>query len=161
MEARWTMKKFTDEGEDYRWNIDRPVSADDFNTINSVAIFAGPLLEMYPSVTREELKALLSKNGDAALIDARDSEDFKKAHIPGSVNIPVALIERDAWDLFKKNGRIIVYGRSKDCALSAVAADKLATIGFEAVARYAGGMEDWESAGEPVEGATKTFSEAA
>ncbi|MBI5469498.1 MAG: hypothetical protein HY891_10240, partial [Deltaproteobacteria bacterium] len=47
------MKKYIDQGEDYRWNTDRAVSADDFNTINSVALFAGPLLEMYPSVTKE------------------------------------------------------------------------------------------------------------
>ncbi|HXI09648.1 MAG TPA: rhodanese-like domain-containing protein [Thermodesulfobacteriota bacterium] len=153
------MKKFTDQGEDYRWYLDRPVTADDFNTINSVAIFAGPLLEMYPSVTREELKALLKKSGERVCLDAREAVEFNEAHIPGSVNIPVALIERYARDVFKKSDPIIVYGRSKDCALSAVAADKLATIGFEDVTRYAGGMEDWVSAGEPVEGAPRTVSE--
>lgn len=146
------MKKYMDQGEDYRWNTDRFVNADDFNTINSVAIFAGPLLEMYPSVTKEELKTLLERGEDIAVLDARDTEEFEKAHIRGSVNIPTALIERDARSVLKLSDHIIVYSRGKECALSAVAADKLTTIGFEYVMRYTGGIEEWTKAGEPVEG---------
>jgi rhodanese-related sulfurtransferase len=153
------MKKYIDQGEDYRWNTDRAVNADDFNTINSVAIFIGPLLEMYPSVTREELKTLLERGEDIAVLDARDTEESEKAHIRGSVNIPVDLIERDARSVLKLSDHVITYSRDSECALSAVAADKLTTIGFEYVMRYTGGIEDWTKAGEPVEGKSAVKTE--
>lgn len=145
------MRRYIDEGEDYRWNTDRLVSADDFNAVNSVAIFAGPLLDMYPTVTTKELKTLLGREEGIVVLDAREEKDFERAHIRGAVNIPVALIERDARTVFKKSDHIIVYSRNTECALSAVAADKLATIGFEYVMRYTGGIEEWTMAGEPVE----------
>jgi len=145
------MRRYIDEGEDYRWNTDRLVSADDFNTVNSVAIFAGPLLDMYPTVTTKELKTLLEREEGIVVLDAREEKDFERAHIRGAVNIPVALIERDARTVLKKSDHIIVYSRNTECALSAVAADKLVTIGFEYVMRYTGGIEEWTMAGEPVE----------
>lgn len=155
------MRRYIDEGEDYRWYSDRPVSADDFNTVNSVAIFAGPLFEMYPTVTTKELKTLLERDAGIVVLDAREEKDFEKAHIRGAVNIPVALIERDARSVLKKSDHVVVYSRNAECALSAVAADKLATIGFEYVMRYAGGIEEWTMAGEALEPALSTAPLAA
>lgn len=155
------MDRNRDAGEDYRWNTDRLVNADDFNRLNSVAIFAGPLLEMYTAVTKEELKTLLDRAEDIVVLDTRDGESYEKAHIRGSVNIPVAFIERDARTALKGDDLVVVYGRDSRCTASAVAADKLTTIGFKNVMRYTGGIEEWTKAGWPVEGKEAPWPEAA
>lgn len=155
------MLKRTDEGEDYRWNTDRLVNADDFNTINSVAIFAGPLLEMYHALTKEELKVLLDRGEDIIVLDVRDTEDFERGHIRGALNIPVSSIEMEARKAIGPDDLVIVYGTDSRCTLSAVAADKLTTIGLKNVMRYAGGFEEWRKTGETDKGTEPTLPEAA
>lgn len=155
------MYKRKDAGEDYRWNTDRLVNADDFNRLNSVAIFAGPLLNMYRSITKEELKTLLDFGADIVVLDVLDKESYEKEHILGSINIPVSSIERDAPAVFKPDDLIIVYGRDARCTMSAVAADKLTTIGLKNVLRYNGGIEEWREEGLPVEGKEAPLTKAA
>lgn len=150
-----------DRGADYRWNTDRVVNADDFNSLNSVAIFAGPLLEMYTTVTREEVRILLDRGEDVVLLNVLDGKSFEKEHICGSVNIPVSRIEMDARRLLKEDDLIIAYSSGPRCTANAVAADKLVTIGFENVLRYAGGLDDWKKAGYCTEGMPGGLKKAA
>lgn len=141
-----------DRGEDDRWNLDRPVNAGDFNEINSVAIFAGPLLEMYPGIDTEELGSILRRDEKAVMVDVRSNRDYEEAHICGAVNIPLASIEEKADKVLKKDGLIIVYGQGPDSLDSAVGADKFVTLLFENVVRYSGGLAEWASAGLCTEG---------
>lgn len=141
-----------DRGEDYRWNLDRPVNAGDFNEINSVAIFAGPLLDMYPGVTTEELSSILRRDDKAMMVDVRPTKEYEEAHICGTLNIPLASIEEKADVLLKKDDLIIVCGQGPDSLDSAVGVDKFSTMMFENVVRYPGGLEEWASAGLCTEG---------
>lgn len=141
-----------DRGEDFRWNLDRPVAADDFNRYNPVAIFAGPLLTMYMTVTKEELKTLLDRGEDIVLVDIRESAEFGKEHICGAMNLPLRSIEEKASALLKKDDLLIVCGEGEATLESAVGADKLTTLLYENVLRYAGGVRQWADAGYCVEG---------
>lgn len=141
-----------DRGEDYRWNLDRPVNAKDFNETNSVAIFAGPLLDMYPGVTTEELGSILRRDDKAVMIDVRTRKEYEEAHICGALSIPLASIEERADGLLKKDDLIVVCGQGPDSLESAVGVDKFVTMMFENVIRYPGGLEEWTKAGLCTEG---------
>ena len=141
-----------DRGEDYRWNLNRPVNAGDFNEQNSVAIFAGPLLDMYPIVTTGELGAIVKKNERAVIVDVRSPKDYEEAHICGAINIPLASIEERANELLKADDLVIVCGQGPTSLDSAVGIDKFATMMFENVVRYKGGLDEWTKASLCTEG---------
>lgn len=149
-------------GEDFRWYLDRPVSHDDFNVMNDVGIFDGPLTSMYATISTQNIKVLMDRGEEITVVDVLDGESYEKEHIRGSVNLPAGRIERDAHEIFRdRNELIIVYGASPGCAASAVAADKLNTISYENVFRYAGGLEEWKKAGGRTEGAQAGEAEKA
>jgi rhodanese-related sulfurtransferase len=86
-----------------------------------------------------------------ALVNVLASEEFDRARIPGSANVPrgqEATFERR----FDKNKEIIVYGGSPQGDASAKVARELAERGFRAVFEYEGGIRDWKKAGLPVFG---------
>jgi len=105
-------------------------------------------------LTHQELKDMLDRNEDFALINVLPEEKFRHEHIPGSLNIPVtergfnARVEEAAGG---KEGKVVVYCADFDCHASVAAAHKLEHAGFTQVYDYAGGMADWREAGYPVE----------
>ncbi|MBI5643359.1 MAG: rhodanese-like domain-containing protein [Deltaproteobacteria bacterium] len=148
-------------GEDYRWNLDRHVRADDFNKMNDVGIFAGALLSMYRTISCEELKRLMESGEKFTLLSVTPPEEYEKEHICGSINIPVPFIERDALKYLSPSDLIIVYGRDSGSASSAVAVDKLVTLAYKNVLRCQGGVEEWKKAGYCVEGTAREDRKAA
>ncbi len=145
------------QGEDYRWYEERLVNKDDFNTMSEVAIFAGPVMDMYPMVSANELKTLLDRGEKFALLNVLDKNSFEKEHIPGSMNIPVARLEFDAPGAIDRDELVIVYSDASACGANAVGADRLVTIGYKSVMRFKGGLEEWKKAGYPVEGKGATL----
>ena len=122
---------------------DRPVQvrAEYFNVFNTVALFWAPELYDHEELTLRELEAL--SGSGYVLLDVRAETLFEEGHIQGALNLPVAGIESGASRLIPPSATVVVYGRSPDCAESAVAADKLKTLGFEKVLRFTGGFEEW------------------
>lgn len=141
--------------EDDRWDLERPVEHDDFNEYNDVAIFEGPILSMYKSITARELKTLLERSEDIVLVDVREKNEYEKGHICGSINMPAEFIERDAPDALAEDSLIVVSGGSPEEAESAVGVDKLATIGYKHILRFTGGIKEWKEAGYCFEGPRK------
>jgi rhodanese-related sulfurtransferase len=102
-------------------------------------------------VSRDELKSLRESGKAFTLVDVLSVEDHAKAHIAGSVNIPLADLERRAGEL-DKDGRIVVYCYNYICQASTQAAEKLTKLGFKDVSDYKGGYHEWKEAGLPLEG---------
>jgi rhodanese-related sulfurtransferase len=107
------------------------------------------------TITASELKELLDKNGDVALVNTLGTESFEKTRIPGAVNIPLsdndfaARVEQEAGG---KDKPVVVYCASQQCDSSEKAAKKLEEAGFTAVTDFAGGFAAWqEEAGELAE----------
>ncbi|HBG45820.1 MAG TPA: hypothetical protein DDW94_02415 [Deltaproteobacteria bacterium] len=123
-----------------------PVSSEDFNRENDIAIFMGPVMSMYPEISAKEINSLVEKGTAFTLIDARGPQEFASGHISGAINIPAASIERECAGL-DRNGLIIVYGSDGWRTESAVAADKLHTLYFKNVLRLSGGLASWRSSG--------------
>lgn len=106
------------------------------------------------TITTQELKNMIDRKEDFALINVLPDKSFDEEHIPGSHNVP---LERESFlDEVQslaggKRRRIIVYCASRDCRASPDAAAKLQAAGFTKVVDYEDGMAGWRAAGYEVE----------
>lgn len=111
------------------------------------------------TITTQELKQMLDRSEDVALINVLSSDHFRKAHIPESENIPVGqddftrMVEQSVGG---KDRKVVVYCASTECDASPKAAKKLEESGFTKLYDYEGGTKAWQEAGYPiVEGGVK------
>lgn len=79
------------------------------------------------------------KNGEY-ILDVRQPEEFEAGHIPGSILIPLDVLETRLSEL-PRNEKIVVVCRSGN--RSATGRDILINAGFETVTSMAGGMNEW------------------
>lgn len=101
------------------------------------------------TVGREELKKGLG-DGTIALVDVREPNEWAEGHIPGAVLNPLQSFDADALPEEQDGRRIVLHCRSGKRSL--VALQRAREAGRTDIkAHYAGGMLDWNAAGEPVE----------
>lgn len=98
-------------------------------------------------VLPEKLRQLQTRGAAVTLIDVREPQQFKSAHIEGAVNISKDKI--GATEL-PKGGKVVLYCGDARCPLSHEAAKKLISAGYEDVGVLYGGLERWEKVGHPV-----------
>lgn len=93
----------------------------------------------------EKMKAT---NG-VLLLDVRTGAEYEGAHVPGSVNVPLALIERHPEELssFIDNEAIII---CRSGARAQRAQKLLAGVGVTHTSVLTGGIEAWKKAGQAV-----------
>ena len=105
------------------------------------------------TITRDALKARMDQDGDVVLIEALPMEYWKKAHLPGAINIPVdeAFEEKVRQAVPDKSTTVITYCANAECPASRKAAERLEALGYEDVYDYVEGKADWQEAGLPVE----------
>lgn len=96
-----------------------------------------------------------SRSEGYALVNVLSPESFREKHIPGSINIPKTQLEELARR-FDKSKEIIVYCASFSCSAGPDAAKALRGRGLANVRDYAGGIKEWEEAGNRVEGERQT-----
>lgn len=111
----------------------------------------GPLLSDVPirTIDREELRRKLeARDPRLKLVMALGTWEFRAKHIPGSLHF------KDAAEMLAalhKDDEIVVYCTNPPCLASVAAYHRLEQEGYPNVRRYAGGIEDWEAAGLPLE----------
>jgi len=106
------------------------------------------------TIIRAALKELLESDGPFALIDVTPAEYYRAAHLPGAQNCcvyEVNFLDQVTEVAHDRRDLVVVYGSSTHSLASSTAAEKLERAGFTRVRNYRGGLEDWESAGLPVE----------
>ena len=94
---------------------------------------------------------IVAKNDTIRVINVLDENYFADAHIPGSLNISLDNLEKDA-EGWNKDADIVIYCANYKCSASAAAVRKLMALGFTNVKAYESGMAGWAQAGLPVEG---------
>ena len=95
-----------------------------------------------------ELQGMLDQKQDIVVVDVRYPADFRKAHIPGAVNLP-----KGKWENAKglsKDKLNILYCYNQTCHLAAEAAVELLAQGYPVV-EMEGGFATWEANGSPVQ----------
>ena len=100
-------------------------------------------------ISGEELKQKLDRGDKFKLVNALGEWAFNAKHIPGSINI--SKIE-DAKKRLNPGDEIIIYCSNTSCIASIIGYQLLTRMGYKNVRRYAGGIEDWEERGYPLEG---------
>jgi len=84
------------------------------------------------------------------LIDARNPEEYKEAHIPGAINIPEKEFSRFTGLLpADKGAQLVFYCNGVKCGKSKKSAQKALELGYTNVNVYAEGMPVWEETGYP------------
>lgn len=103
-------------------------------------------------IRRKDVKTLVAQ-GRAQLLEVLPASAYKKEHLPEAVNIPLETMNAETTKSLRKDTAVIVYCADFQCDLSARAASRLESMGFQEVYRYTAGKADWLAAGWETEGA--------
>src|SRR5215468_5550706 len=102
-------------------------------------------------IRRKDVKTLVAQ-GRAQLVEVLPATEFKREHLPQAVNIPLQTMTAETTKALRKDVAVIVYCSDFQCDLSARAAWRLESMGFQEVYRYTPGKADWLAAGLETEG---------
>jgi rhodanese-related sulfurtransferase len=87
------------------------------------------------------------------LLEVLPDDAFRKEHLPGARNIPMADLTREVAERDLDPDRpVIVYCYDTECDLSARAAARLEAFGFRSVFDYRGSKTAWLAMDKPAEG---------
>lgn len=105
------------------------------------------------TLDKEDLKTMLDQNENFVLINVLSLHNFRREHIPGSINIPIDEDFKQEVEerLPEGNEKIVVYCASSSCNASPSAAKKLQELGYTNVYDYEGGIKEWKKEGYPLE----------
>src|SRR5207249_7407639 len=105
-----------------------------------------------PIEIRRKAMQTLVDQGRVQLVDVLPASEFKKEHVPHAVNIPLETMTSEATKILRKDIAVIVYSTDFQCDLSARAAWRLESMGFQEVYRYTPGKADWLAAALDTQG---------
>jgi rhodanese-related sulfurtransferase len=104
-------------------------------------------------ISRAELRTAIEA-GSVTVVDALGGNYWAKQHLPGAVPLVADDVPtRAATVLPDKAAAIVTYCTNPACGNSQAVASKLEALGYSNVRKYRDGIEDWVSAGLPVESA--------
>jgi rhodanese-related sulfurtransferase len=103
-------------------------------------------------IRRKDVKTLVAQ-GRAQLVEVLPPAEYEREHLPQAVNIPLQEMTSETTRSLRKDIAVIVYCFDFQCDLSARAAWRLESMGFQEVYRYTPGKADWLAAGWETEGA--------
>jgi rhodanese-related sulfurtransferase len=102
-------------------------------------------------IRRKDVKTLVAQ-GRAQLLDVRPASEYNREHLPHAVNVPLENMTAATTKILRKDQAVIVYSNDYQCDLSARAAWRLESMGFQEVYRYTAGKADWLAAGLETKG---------
>ncbi len=111
--------------------------------------FTDAFASEYSIISNPELKGLVDADShNFLLVDSRNPEEYREAHIPGAINIPEKYFAKLAGRLpADKNMQLIFYCNGVKCGKSKKSAKKASQIGYTNIFVFAEGMPVWEELG--------------
>jgi rhodanese-related sulfurtransferase len=100
------------------------------------------------NVDTTTVRAWLSEEREVTLVDVRTPGEYETAHIPGSYNVPLDLLDEHRSELRHLTHPVVLVCRSGNRASQAER--KLSEIGMPNVRVLEGGILAWEATGAPV-----------
>ena len=94
-----------------------------------------------------EVQGMVDRKEDVVIVDLRFPSDFRKAHVPGAVNLPKGKWQGAAG--LSKDKPNVLYCYNQTCHMAAEAAIELLALGYPVV-EMEGGFATWEANGYPV-----------
>ncbi|WP_157180721.1 rhodanese-like domain-containing protein [Actinopolymorpha alba] len=103
------------------------------------------------TMTRKEVEAELAA-GSVTVVDALPLPAYERRHLPGALNLTEEQAEQHAESVLPdKAAAIVAYSTDSSCTRGPGLAQALERLGYRDVRLYADGIEDWVSAGLPVD----------
>lgn len=102
-------------------------------------------------ISREELLARLEAGEALVVVDVRPAEEYRAAHLPGAVSVPLDELEQRLRELPQER-QIVAYCRGPYCAFAPEAVRILRAHGY-AARHFTDGLPEWAAAGNDVESA--------
>ena len=106
---------------------------------------------MINSISRDDLVGKLAGTERVTLVEALGPGYFADAHLPGAINIPPDQVDPLARALLPDLAAEVVVYASATSGTARIVAGRLRQLGYERIAIYGGGKEDWVEQGLPVE----------
>jgi rhodanese-related sulfurtransferase len=100
-------------------------------------------------VSPEQLREMLRRGDDVAVIDVREPNEWNLGHIPGAVHIPRGVLESGIEPRVPRERKVVLYCASGN--RSALAAEMLGQMGYRDVSSLSTGFRGWAQAGGEVE----------
>jgi len=100
-------------------------------------------------MTRDELLSRLQAGEPLVVVDVRPPEEYRAAHIPGALSIPLPELEQRLREL-PRDREIVAYCRGPYCAYAPEAVRRLRESGLRA-RNLLDGLPEWSAAGSRVE----------
>jgi rhodanese-related sulfurtransferase len=100
-------------------------------------------------IDTKELKAKLDGGVGVTLVMTLGEWEYRTMHIPGSMRVSTV---QEALEALDPEEEIVLYDSGPSCPASRMALRILKDHGYERVRRYPGGLEEWATAGYPLEG---------
>jgi rhodanese-related sulfurtransferase len=107
-------------------------------------------------VSTDELKSTLA-NGSAIVFDARPSDEYATAHIPGSLNLDERQLGRFTQSFTDRTTSIVLYSNGPFCDRARLRSEDLARLGYSKVSRYQLGLPVWKALGNASETSLQGF----
>ena len=104
-----------------------------------------------PIVTAEDLKQAIDENRDVVILDVRTPDEYTKAKIKGSINIPVDSIATEVEEIVTDKNKII-YVYCLSGSRSNIAVDTMQKLGYKNVFDVKSGLLAWRANQYPLEG---------
>jgi rhodanese-related sulfurtransferase len=118
---------------------------------NLVETYLGSRDDLEP-ISGEALLARLKAGEPLVVVDVRPVEEYRAAHLPGAVSIPLGELEQRLSEL-PRDRQIVAYCRGPYCAFAPEAVRTLQAHGY-AARHLANGLPEWAASGFGVESAT-------
>lgn len=99
-------------------------------------------------VSPEQVRQWQDEGREFVLMDARDTVQYAREHLPGAINVPYVEI-RTGGRLPTRDQRIVVYCSSETCPISQYAYEALVRLGYREIYDMRAGLEGWKDAGYP------------
>ena len=100
-------------------------------------------------IDTREVKEKLDRGDNFKLVMTLGEWEYRTSHIPGSLRISTV---EEALETLHPHDEIVLYDSGPPCTASRTACRLLKARGYLRVRRYVGGLQEWESAGHPLEG---------
>jgi rhodanese-related sulfurtransferase len=100
-------------------------------------------------ISREDLKEKLHRGDDFKLVMVLGEWQYQAKRITGSLRVST---QEEGLETLDPDDEIVLYDSGPPCPASRMACRFLKAQGYGQVRRYAAGLEEWESAGYPLEG---------
>jgi rhodanese-related sulfurtransferase/DNA-binding transcriptional ArsR family regulator len=129
------------------WQAIRTFGEENLAEINRLVSTYFDAPDRLEPVSAEELQERIEA-GDVVVLDVRPEKEFRAAHIPGAVSIPIVELKRRLRELPRRR-EIIAYCRGPYCVYAKDAVRELSKNGYRA-RRLSIGLPDWRALGFPV-----------